>query len=89
MKHIYVLCLLALAACRNNAITYAHQLDPCAQCSAIVTSPFGDSSDTAVCRTLHEIWTCRTDKWGEPECKVTHHVDEPLIADACYINNRK
>lgn len=49
-----------LTACRNNAISYAHALDPHARCNAIVTvvSLGHGDADTATCVSGREVWFC-------------------------------
>lgn len=84
-----ILAILFLAACHNNAITYAHELDPCARCEAINTSYAGVDDDVAVCRTHDEVWLCVVERHGIPDCKMVKKIPEPLVADTCYTRGRE
>ena len=55
------------AACRNDAITYAHGLAPEAACNAIDTNYSGHGQDTAVCRFDGWVWLCVSGY--APDCK--------------------
>lgn len=67
-----LLIALTLAACRNEAITYAHLVDPDAECMAGATHM---RVNTATCRSHGEILMCRApNEWQgtsddpPPEC---------------------
>lgn len=68
MKFIGILVLLA--ACRNEAITYAHMIDPNARCSALSTTWVisGRSADTAVCVSGSNVWNCVVKDEAAPSC---------------------
>jgi len=63
MKFMLVLVSSSLCACRNDAITVAHQIDPTAECRAIGMS-WG--IDKAVCRSGTEVWSCTG---NPPKCE--------------------
>lgn len=58
MRKLLLLTLLAVAGCRNDAITYAHAIMPGCTCAALKTSVLSGVADTAVCRYGKEIWKC-------------------------------
>ena len=53
-----VLLILLVVACKNDAITYAHIIDPAAACSAIQTGDASSLSDTASCTSHGRVWFC-------------------------------
>lgn len=64
-KRLLILGLL-LGACRNDAITFAHLLDPGATCQALGTS-WGPGEDTAACTAVNgEKWFCSGGNRGKP-----------------------
>lgn len=55
----FVVLVLALGACRNDAITFAHAIDPTADCRAIETKGETSDGDSAVCRShAGHTWFC-------------------------------
>ena len=61
--------------CRNAAITYAHQLDPDAECRSISNGGCNSSDNEAECVTSTGAqWNCFTPKHMEPFCVENDHV---------------
>jgi hypothetical protein len=63
--------VLLLGACRNDAITFAHLLDPVATCHEMKTSWLSLDGDTAVCSATNgEKWFCKSNvRDGVPRCE--------------------
>lgn len=63
--------LVALAGCRNDAITFAHIIEPGADCTALKTNISKSSSDTdtAVCRVASDLLACEAHGDDIPSCK--------------------
>ena len=58
-----------LAACRNDAITYLHLINPDAPCQAVETHYMSKVQDTALCVSNGKVWFCRAgDDQNPPTC---------------------